>query len=146
MNRKERLYAVIGGVVGPVLTMVVCSFSPLGAQNGTLQFGEITCTGLNVVNSDGAMAVRLLSNEYGGVVLVGDKTGIGVGLYGCANNTAAPMLGTAGKGGVHLFGSEDGGWVQVAKRGNSSVRLLATEDGGAIQVWNKEGKLSATLP
>ena len=33
MNTKERFYAVIGGCVGAVLTLVVCSFSPLGAQN-----------------------------------------------------------------------------------------------------------------
>ena len=33
MYTKERFYAVIGGCVGAVLTLVVCSFSPLGAQN-----------------------------------------------------------------------------------------------------------------
>ena len=32
MRRKEGLYAVIGGCVGAVLTMVVCSFLQLGAQ------------------------------------------------------------------------------------------------------------------
>ena len=33
MKAKERLYAVVGGCVGAVLTMVVCSFFPLGLQS-----------------------------------------------------------------------------------------------------------------
>ena len=58
MNRKERLYAVIGGVVGPVLTMVVCSFSPLGAQSeNDAQFDTITCKVLKVVDpADGSIS------------------------------------------------------------------------------------------
>ena len=33
MRRKEVLYAVIGGVVGTVLTMAVGALAPLGAQD-----------------------------------------------------------------------------------------------------------------
>ena len=40
MNKKERWYAVIGGCVGAVLTLVVCSFSPLGAQNDVIEMRQ----------------------------------------------------------------------------------------------------------
>ena len=40
--------------MGAVLTMAVCSFLPLGAQSQSDGvFGEITCTGLKVVNAEG---------------------------------------------------------------------------------------------
>ena len=48
MNKKERLYTVLGGVIGTVLTMVVCSFSPLGAHprdRSTIDApGDFLCT------------------------------------------------------------------------------------------------------
>ena len=54
MKTKEGLYAIIGGCVGAVLTMVVCSFSPRGAQSQSDgNFGRITCTDLKVMRSDG---------------------------------------------------------------------------------------------
>ena len=53
MKAKEGLYAVIGGCVGAVLTLSVCSFSPLGAQSQSGEFGEIICSGLTVVDSKG---------------------------------------------------------------------------------------------
>lgn len=56
MNRKACLYAVIGGIVGTVITLAVCSVMPLGAQNGDATFGEITCTGLKVVDTEEALA------------------------------------------------------------------------------------------
>ena len=57
MSSKERLYAVIGGCVGAVLTLVVCSFSPIGAQSQSGEFGEIICTGLTVVDTKGKQCV-----------------------------------------------------------------------------------------
>ena len=63
MRRKEGLYAVIGGCVGAVLTMVVCSFLPLGAQSQLeANFGEITCTALRVVNEKNNEIITLGSN------------------------------------------------------------------------------------
>ena len=41
-----------------VLTMVVCSFFPLGVQSQSDRFGEITCT-QEVVGPDGSLQVRL---------------------------------------------------------------------------------------
>ena len=61
MNSKGLLYAVVGGCVGSVLTLVVCSFSPLGAQSQSDgNFGEITCTKLIVVDPlKGVTAVEI---------------------------------------------------------------------------------------
>ena len=68
MRRKEVLIAVIGGVVGAVLVMVMGSLSPLGAQNELrdVEFAKITGRRLNVSNpnglrlSDGAMPLTAL--------------------------------------------------------------------------------------
>ena len=46
MKSKEGLYAVIGGIVGAVLTLAVCAVMPIGAQNGdatNASFESITC-------------------------------------------------------------------------------------------------------
>ena len=45
MRRKELLLAVVGGVVGAVLTMAAGLYSPLGAQNELegVEFRTITC-------------------------------------------------------------------------------------------------------
>ncbi len=74
MKAKERLYAVIGGCVGAVLTMVVCSFFPLGVQGQSDRFGEITCTGLKVINPAGRPMVELGSGETGGIVGIWSNT------------------------------------------------------------------------
>lgn len=76
MNRKASLYAVIGGCVGAVLTMAVCSVIPLGAQNGDATFGEITCTRLKMVDAVGATLVTLDTFGNGGVVAVMAKRGM----------------------------------------------------------------------
>ena len=53
MNTKAGLYAVIGGVVGAVLTMAVGLFLPQAAQSQSdAVFGKITCRELEVVDSD----------------------------------------------------------------------------------------------
>ena len=54
MRRKEALYAVIGGIVGAVLTIAAGSFSPLEAQNevGDAEFDTITCRLMKLVDPD----------------------------------------------------------------------------------------------
>ena len=75
MQRKEVFYAVIGGVVGTVLTMVAGSFSPLGAQDEVvdLNVGEITCKGLKVVDADGSPLAEIDIDGHGGHVIVVGK-------------------------------------------------------------------------
>ena len=67
MNRKASFYAVIGGCVGAVLTMAVCSVLPIGAQSQSDSvFGEITCTGLKVVDAERKTTVLLGTGVFGG--------------------------------------------------------------------------------
>lgn len=124
MNAKERLYAVIGGCVGAVLTMVVCSFFPLGAQSQGDSFGDITCTGLTVVNADGAPMVKLSSTFAGGVVEVYDTISYG------KDDTSA----------VKLFGGLLGGGVSVNDRDSKwAVAIGADAYGGVVNVWGEDG-------
>ena len=83
MNRKESLYAVIGGVVGAVLTLAVCSVMPIGAQSQSGNFGAITCTELRVLDAAGRTGTLVGNDDKGGYVVVynkdfGTTTGVGV--------------------------------------------------------------------
>lgn len=71
MRRKEMLIAVIGGIVGAVLTMMVGSVLPLGAQSQSGNLGEIECTKLTIIDpNDGSKRVVLDQDEHGGRVRV----------------------------------------------------------------------------
>lgn len=112
MNRKESLCAVIGGCVGAVLTMAICSILPLGAQNQSGSFEEITCTSL-VVREDGKKgSVYLWIDEYGGRV-------------NCYGDGSATMGITESGGHVEVWGRHIG-------QGQSMPRAVmqANETGG----------------
>ena len=66
MNRP--MYAVIGGFVGALFAMVVGSFFPLGVQSQANHFGEITCTGLKVVNKDNVPRITLDALSNTGII------------------------------------------------------------------------------
>ena len=127
MNRKESLCAVIGGCVGAVLTMMVCSFLPLGAQSQSDGvFEEITCTGLKVVDAEGNIRVLLGTVERGGLVLIDAKEG----------------------GSVLLFTTKHGGRVEARGKGSDNLRavMAVNEYGnGAVSTWDKNGYRLATL-
>ena len=120
MNRKERLYAVIGGCVGAILTIAVCSLSPLGAQSQSdVSFGKIMCRQLEVVSSDETKVVEIYTFEGGGAIHV---------------------LGKDGKIRVAMNGSEGGGSVSVNSKGGlgsvggASVSMTALENVGIVNV------------
>ena len=127
MRRKEALYAVIGGVVGAILTMVVGSFSPLGAQSQSdVSFGKITCKELVVENKDGSTAAYMAVGEYGGLV----------GVYGK-------------DGGMAFMGvGEDGVIVAVhGKDGKSSASMRISEEyGGMVGETDKNGVTTLLNP
>ena len=145
MRRKECLYAVIGGVVGAVLTMAVCSVLPLGAQSQSDGvFGEITCTGLKVVNAEGITRVELFDNEDGGGIWI-----VGEDLWEARLNSGELSVGnrrewtTLHREGLWVLG-KDGGSVQLvntAQGGRVSVDdnvvIDATEHGGRVTVFGK---------
>ena len=54
MNTKQKcLYTVLGACIMLAGTIIGAAISPLSAQNGKVTFGEITCTGLKVVDAAG---------------------------------------------------------------------------------------------
>ena len=106
MRRKEALFAVIGGVVGAILTMVVGSFSPLGAHNEVTdaEFGEIICRRIRVVGWDdttGTLRGKVVISGTGGdgYVLVYSEEGNGTAIIGA--------------------GDEHGGYVTLTLDGDS---------------------------
>ena len=131
MRRKEALYAVIGGVVGAVLTMVCCLFMPFVAQSQSEVapdgvFGQITCRGMKVVDSEGKLGVLIFNGDYGGRVDVFGKDG----------NPRAGMLIT-----------EHGGQLAVLDKDHKAgVVMAVTKYGnGAVNTWDKNGSPLATL-
>ena len=159
MNTKERLYAVIGGCVGAVLTMVVCSFLPLGAQSQGDRFGEITCTGLKVVGPDGSLQVRLggdLLNDGDHASVFISDLGYGGAIMCFSKDAGSVLLGATKYGGtVHVFGTgkdpaqarmmvdEHGAKVRVIGEGrDGQAHMSVDEYGGAVSVFGKGGSIS----
>ena len=126
MKRKEALYAVIGGFVGAVVTMVVCSFSPLGAQSKSdANFGKITCTEIEVVRTDGTLGLLMFVDEHGGSAAVFDKDG---------------------KVGAGMVVAEYGGRVNVYNKNAQSIATMGHEEhNGYVAVYGKDGKLRAYM-
>ena len=117
MRRKEMLYAVIGGIVGTVLTMAAGALVPLVAQDEPVDLNarKITCRELDVVDAKGNLHAGLNFSEFGGSVFV---------------------VGKAGKGAeMHL--DEFGGKVYVEGRGFKEAAMSINGDGGAVDVWGK---------
>ena len=79
MRRKEMLYAVIGGIVGTVLTMAAGALVPLVAQDEPVDLNarKITCRELDVVDAKGNLHAGLNFSEFGGSVFVVGKAGKG---------------------------------------------------------------------
>ena len=147
MNRKESLCAVIGGCVGAVLTMILCSFLPLGAQSQSdTKFGKITCTELEIVDSDGTVAVIHATGDGGGVDLRG-KDGAGYVNLWIDEHGGTVAVGKDGDlravMGVDKHGA---GIIMVGKDGDHRVGLGVDEYGnGDVSTWDKNGNHLATL-
>ena len=127
MNTKERLYAVIGGCVGAVVMMVVSSFLPSGAQSQGDNFGEITCTGLKVINPTGRTMVEIAFEETGGTI----------GIRSNAPGYFPEVRLEVGQDGGHIicYSHSDTLVDVVTSRGNVGMGYgLGNEEGGSIQI------------
>lgn len=142
MRRKEMLYAVIGGIVGTVLTMAAGALAPLGAQDEPvdLNAGKITCRELDVVDADGNLRAGLNASEYGGSVFVAGEKGKGAAMHLDEFGGKVYVEGKEGKelrrAAMSIDG--DGGEVSVWGKG-TGARMRTTEHGGAVDVWDKNG-------
>ena len=121
MNRKASLYAVIGGVVGAVLTMTVGLFLPQTAQSQSdAVFGKITCKELEVVDSDTGNVKVLLGYRGGtGFISLKGKPSSGLfiqtaGVYIDASEKHAGVRCYSPKGDVEIgVGLDPGGFVLI---------------------------------
>ena len=138
MKKKEAWYAVIGGIVGAVLTMAAAQFAP--------HVGRITCTDLEVVDSKGNPRVRLSAHEYGGRVhVLGDGVSAAmltqkhiaiVSVSDDVNDVNDDYL----KASMGI--SKLGGYVRVSGGGEgyrSRAAMYITPNGGAISAQDKNG-------
>ena len=125
MRRKEAFFAVVGGVVGAVLTMATGLFSPLGVQSQAMRnFGKITCTELEVVRPDGTQGAWIYANDDGGRVIV-------YGRNGTLKKSVNLMYGNGGFVGV--FGSNG-----TTQAGMGVWEGEKGESGGHIHVWGSD--------
>ena len=136
MLRREALFAVVGGVVGAVLVMAAGSFSPLGAQNESVNLREITCTGLRVVDEDGAIVGLMSGDEHGGRVSVYGKDGEAKVKLSVYEGYGHVGVGTR----VYLIAGEDNGYVHVLGNGGK-VTISVDENGGNVDVFFKDSRL-----
>ena len=143
MKTKEAWYAVIGGCVGAVLTMLAGSFLPLGAQSlSDVSFGKITCTQLKVtdpgVTKEDFAAVSIIP----GLVLVKGKDGVPkVFIFTDEDGGIFELYSKDRKIGVKMGVDENGGFVGVrGKDGKSMVELSVNEHGGRIDVFGRGNK------
>ena len=137
MRSKEWLYAVIGGVVGAVLVMVVFSVLPTGPQTevGNTEFGTITCREIRVIDSDGDLKSAISGDEHGGQVAVfgrGGNAGIKVGEYG----GRIGVYSENSNGRLVLSVSKDGKGanVEVINRNGNSATINTADDGASVNV------------
>lgn len=148
MNRKEHLYAIIGGCVGTILTLVVCSFLPVGAQSGGSNFGKITCTGLEVISLEGRTVVEMGSGKTGGFIVCKPNTPKNsTGVYMNAGRYGGEMIcfqhinaDTGAEESVKI-GFESGASAEITINDglvSPLVELSTNERGGTIEVISRE--------
>ena len=139
MKAKERLYAVVGGCVGAVITMAVCSFLPHGAQSQSGQFGEIICSELTVVDSKGKQCVQLKGDLSGrGVVIYNNKEEIVAVVGGNAHGGTIAVYDNKGQNAAGMSSIEHGGGIIVnGSQGQVVAGMISSMHGGKVAVYGK---------
>ena len=159
MNFRQKLiYTALGGglmLVGMLLTTI----TPLTAQKDV--FGDITCSSLTVVDTDGIERIRLSVDEHGADVSIVDKDqGAGVHLKANDGSLGGASVDLWGKhfgnfdwngdvGWVHL-GASDKGVVEISSRNHavpSSCRidLTARESEATMYILPEYGAANFVL-
>ena len=142
MRRKEMFYAVIGGIVGTVLTMAAGALAPLVAQDEPVDLNarKITCGELDVVDAKGNLHAGLNFTEFGGSVFMVGKAGKGAEMHLTEFGGAVFVWGKEAKGGAGMHLDEFGGKMYVEGRGFKEAAMSIDEHGGRVSVEGKEGK------
>lgn len=151
MKRKELLLAVIGGVVGALLTMAAGSIAPLGAQNDVrdVEFGAITCKSIRVKPDEpGATGVLIHVGEDGvGEIIVPGKKG---GLLGIMGSTILIQSGE-----IRVMDKQANANVVIQGHKSVSIGIVRdekhqvlignNEHGGAVLVQSVDRSGSASM-
>ena len=141
MRRKEALFAVIGGVVGAVLTMAAGLFSPLGAQDEDASFGTVTCQELKVVGPAGDTRVWLLSEFDGGLYVFGGDGKIRARMVVDISGGLVNVSSNDGKIRALMGAVKHGGEVRVTgKHEKKGAKMGMDEHGGMVAVSGKAGR------
>ena len=142
MKRKEALYAVIGGCVGAVLTMVVCSVVPIGAQSQSdAIFGKITCREMEVV-AHGRTVARINSRLGSGEMM----------LYSWDGNPSVQMYDIAGTGRMLLTSVDNGIGLSLSAKSMYAQKVdpvfnLGDAGWGELVLFNaKDSEMNMILP
>ena len=140
MKYREKLgYSALGGLL-MLVGMLAANLTPLTAQRDS--FGEITCTGLKVVDSEGNQRVRLTGYPDGGIVAACDSNGnLRTSLVGFEEGGKIFVMGHGGEERVTIGVDENGGQIVVHhKDGKSRVAMWSAKDGGQLVVYGNDGK------
>lgn len=122
MNTKSGFYAVIGGVVGVVLTLAVCSVMPIGAQSQPdATFGKISCSQLEVVAHHGKTVARISSALGNGSMSVYNNKG---------NRWFHAFL-----GGITLYNSEGDPGASLRANSMYGLKYLPENIGGELVLF-----------
>lgn len=144
MQAKQKFFHVVGGaVLGVVILLIGMAVSPTTAQKST--FGEITCTGLTVVDQDGNERVRLNAHTSGGgTIYVIHKVGMCV-IKGNTVGLLAKPDGMRGKTeSATMTIDEDGPSVGISTNA-AEAGMGVSEDGGLVVIYGEDGKLKASM-
>ena len=150
MSKKEVLIAVIGGVIGAVLTMAGGVVLPLEAQNEVrdAEFGAITCKSISVKDKPGAGGVLVRVGEDGGEIIVPGKNGGLLGITGSTLLIQSGEIRVMGKQSTQavMKGYENSVTMGIVSRNDKHHVLIgSTEDGGAIIVQSDDGSGQASM-
>ena len=157
MRSKERLcWAVAGGVLFGII--IGLCISPLTAQDGN--FGEITCTGLKVVDANGIGRLYLSSGAGDASIRMESKNGLSSVMINVSDRTSLFHIGQSNEhvrmyldglptisvlganGAAEISLDKYGGKVALTGRGDSKGKVImgVNEYGnGAVSTWDKNG-------
>ena len=146
VNIKQKFgYTILGGVIGIAGMVLGMSYSPLTAENS--DFGDITCTSLNVLDAQGMPRVLVYVDESGGYVGVlarEGKAGAAMGVHPKNGGLVAVNDNDANPGAIMTNGKL-GGLVSVFSKDRTSGAMMSISqvDGkisGRVDISSNEGR------
>ncbi|MDE0040626.1 MAG: hypothetical protein OXT74_01205 [Candidatus Poribacteria bacterium] len=155
MLRKQVLVAVIGGIVGAVLTMVVgvmvASESLVRGDQSDSVFEKVTCRELEVVDAEGNRRVVLsegVSEEglWGGsIVVYGNDDGPRARMVSTEDGGVVGAVGKNSSGGVSMGVTEGAGVIILGDANGVKAGLYSNAHGGRVVVDGNDGQNRAIM-